>query len=93
LERDAIPHSPLGGRPFLPYHCAFLDAIYFPCYPVDASNVPGWESMSLVFFLLSCLFGVYTSGKGVSGNAKVGRLPLLKEEEEGIYELSSLEPE
>jgi hypothetical protein len=49
--------------------------------------------MSLVFFLLSCLFGVYTSGKGVSGNAKVGRLPLLKEEEEGIYELSSLEPE
>jgi hypothetical protein len=46
--------------------------------------------MSLVFFLLSCLYGVYTSGKGVSGSAKVGRLPLPKEVE-GIYELSPLE--
>jgi hypothetical protein len=46
--------------------------------------------MSLVFFLLSYLFGVYTLGKGVSGSAKVERLPLLKEVE-GVYELSPSE--
>lgn len=38
--------------------------------------------MLLVFFLLSCLFGVYTSGEGVSGNTNAGRLPHSREEED-----------
>lgn len=37
--------------------------------------------MLFVLFLLSCLFGVYTLGEGVSGNTNAGRLPRSKEEE------------
>uniref|UniRef100_A0A0S1MIW6 Secreted protein n=1 Tax=Phakopsora pachyrhizi TaxID=170000 RepID=A0A0S1MIW6_PHAPC len=48
-------------------------------------------SMLSVFFLLSCLFGVYTSGEGVFGNTNAGRLPHSKEQGRENHELSSLD--